>query len=99
MILYVLRSNYDCQGPTDFQDQTVITQLFNILRTLEVTVAMIEQNLSEDTVVGIPEPFKAKPVKEKTKTPPKDELSITHVPYADQTAPTAAQPYSSLVSV
>lgn len=50
-------------------------------------MAMIEQNITEDTMAGIPEPFKAKLVKEKTKTPPKDEVSSTRVPYADQPAP------------
>lgn len=61
---------------------------------------MIEQNLSEDPVGGILEPFMSKTVEERTKTPPRDEVSSTHVPSADQ-SPTAAaaQTFSSLVSV
>lgn len=61
---------------------------------------MIEQNLSEDPVDGIPEPLKSKQVEKMTKTPLMDEVSSTLVPFTDQThAATATQPYSSLVSV
>lgn len=55
--LDVLLSNYDFQGLTAYYDQAVTTQLFNNLRTLEVSIFVIKQNLKEDAVVGILEPF------------------------------------------
>lgn len=96
--LAVHRSNYDLQGPTAYHDHSVITQLFNDLRTLEAAV-VIEQNLSEYAVIGIPEPFRAKQVEEKTKTTPRYEVSSIFSHSPDQPAPDAAQHSSSLVFV
>lgn len=56
--LDILGSNYNYQVPITFHDQFVMTQLFSDLRTLQMVVSFIEQNLKDDAVIGIPKPLR-----------------------------------------
>lgn len=89
---------HDFQGPTAYHDQILITQIFNDPRTLEAAVFVIEQNLTKDATVGIPEPFCSQPVQERTRITPREEVSNTPAHSLNQPAPDAAQHSSSFVS-
>lgn len=97
-IISVLCLNYDFRVPTSYHDQAAITRLSNNLRTLESFVYIIEKNMQEDAVFCIPNPFKSKSVEERTSTPPRDDVSNTHV-HSLKATPVSATAASSLLSI
>lgn len=94
-----LKSNYDPQSPTVFHDQAVIQQLSNDLCRMTDAVAAIEKEVKGVPVEipegDIPEIFKRKPVEERAKTSPRDEVSSTpahsSIPAASSSIPSVQE--------
>lgn len=72
----LLSSNYDFRGPISYHDQAVITQLSNELRTLELLSMLLSIICKKTQWLASPSLFN---LEERTPTPPRDEVSSTHV--------------------